>query len=88
MPLTFRRSGSLPLQVSLELPDAGGERRKAKWNKGKTRTTQKQRRVCVNVKGVMSRLLSTQGGGGTAGSVVGGVSGLRKCALVSDGKSR
>lgn len=29
VPLTFRRSGSLPLQVSLELPDAGGERRKA-----------------------------------------------------------
>lgn len=39
----------------------------------------------------MSRLLSLRDGGGTAGRVnagVGGVSGLRKCALVSEGRRR
>lgn len=55
VPLTLTGSGSLPLQVSLELPDPGGERREARRNKWKTRTTPKQRRVCVNVTGAMRR---------------------------------
>lgn len=84
------------LQVSLELPDAGGERRKA-WNQWlHCVSTQHDTEAAVGafniqVKGLMSRVLSLQDGGGTAGTVnagVGGVSGLRKCALVSEGRRR
>lgn len=34
------------------------------------------------------RVLSIRGSGGTAGTVVGGLAGLRKCALMNEGRGR